>query len=171
MKTVFLFTIAMACQLAALAQQPDIQYKTKKTTRTYSVDADEAAVVASQKDGKMIEDLLKKRFRALGKLDAKDIAACYDASPVYVSGEKFTTISAYLAQSMPMFNGKLEVGNHHLKYEMQDVGFATAEETYDYTYTAKDGTTVKGSALATYVVKKRNNQWIIIQNHLSFKRA
>ncbi len=171
MKKVFLTTCLVTGSLLAVAQQPDIQYKTKKVTRTYSVDADEAAVVASEKDGKMIEDLLKRRFKATGKLDTKGIVACYDASPVYVSGEKFANISAYLAQSMPMFNGKLEVNNHHLKYEMQDVGFATAEESYDYAFVANDGKAVKGTALATYVVKKRNNQWIIVQQHLSFKRA
>ncbi len=129
---------------------------------------------AQSKDADSIKSVLKQYNTAVGNLDVAGTEKLFTAdSKIYESGDREGNYAHYLEHHLiPELKEFKSFTFSDYKIEVQvDGNYAFATETYNYTIVvAKDKTEVKRKGVATSVLKKVKDQWMIMISHNSSRK-
>jgi len=129
---------------------------------------------AQGKDADEIKMVLKQYNDAVGKLDVTGTEKLFTPdSKIYESGGSEGNYANYLEHHLtPELKEFKSFTFSDYKVEVQvDGDYAFTTEVYNYTIiVSKDGTEVKRKGVATSVLKKVKDQWMIMISHNSSRK-
>jgi len=129
---------------------------------------------AQGKDADEIKMVLKQYNDAVGKLDVTGTEKLFTPdSKIYESGGSEGNYAHYLEHHLtPELKEFKSFTFSDYKVEVQvDGDYAFTTEVYNYTIiVSKDGTEVKRKGVATSVLKKVKDQWMIMISHNSSRK-